>query len=255
MSNNTIPTGRFVWFEYVAKDLDKAQGFFGELFNWKTQAMPMPQGGNYTMIAVDNQTIGGYMPTPEGAPPHAHWLSHLGVADTVATCAKIKTLGGKVLKEPMKMGDVGTWAVVADPSGAAFALWQPGKANGDGNFKGKTGTWCWNELMTTDPDKCIAFYKDIGGFQANAMPMPQGTYHVLEFDGAPRAGVMQATPPQPTAWLPYVQVVNADQTSAKVTKLGGKVIVPPTDIPTVGRFSIFTDTNGAALGILQPAPR
>ena len=153
------------------------------------------------------------------------------------------------------MGDVGTWAVVADPTGAAFALWQPGKAEGDGNFKGKPGTWCWNELMTPDPDKCVPFYTAIGGFKANAMPMPQGTYTVLEFDGAPRAGIMKATPPQPTAWLPYVQVASADQTSQKATKLGGKVIVPPTDIPNVGRFSILTDVNGAAIGILQPAPR
>jgi predicted enzyme related to lactoylglutathione lyase len=59
-------------------------------------------------------------------------------------------------------------------------------------------------------------------------------------------------PEQPHAWLPYVQVASADKTADKVTKLGGNVIVPPTDIPGVGRFAVFLDNQGAALGILQP---
>ena len=175
MTTTKIPTGRFVWFEYISKAADKAQAFYGELFNWKSQAMPMPGGGgNYTMIAVDNQTIGGYMETPDGAPPHAHWIGHLGVANTVETAAKAKAIGGRVLKEPTKMGDFGTWAVVADPSGAAFCLWQAGKPDGDGDFKGKPGTWCWNELMTSEPDKCVSFYTAIGGFTHEVMAMPQG---------------------------------------------------------------------------------
>jgi uncharacterized protein len=250
-----IPTGRFVWFEHISKDQNKAQGFYGELFGWKTQAMPSPSG-NYNMIAVDNQTIGGYMDTPAGAPPEAHWIAHLGVENTVETAAKIKTLGGKVLKEPTKMGEFGTWAVVADPTGAAFCLWQPGKAEGNGDFKGKPGTWCWNELYTTEPDKAVSFYTAIGGFTHDASPMPHGLYHVLSHDGAPRAGIMAKPMPEaPTAWLPYVQVSSADQTVAKATKLGAKVLVPANDIPNVGRFAIFTDTTGAAIGILQPAAR
>jgi len=252
-----IPSGRFVWFEYVSKNADKAQAFYGELFNWKTQEVPMPGGGgNYTMIAVDNQTIGGYMTTPAGAPPEAHWLSHLGVESAVDTAAKVKAIGGKVLKEPTKMGDFGTWAVVADPTGAPFALWQAGKPDGDGNFKGKPGTWCWNELLTSDPDKAVSFLTAIGGFTHDAMAMPQGVYHVLHHDGAPRAGVTApAMAGVPNAWLPYVQVASADQTAAKATKLGASIKVPPTDIPNVGRFAIFTDVNGAAIGILQPAAR
>ena len=49
-----IPTGRFVWFDYVAPDVKKAQGFYGELFNWSTQDVPMPDGA-YTMIARERQ--------------------------------------------------------------------------------------------------------------------------------------------------------------------------------------------------------
>ncbi len=80
-----IPTGRFVWFDYVAGDLKKAQAFYGELFHWKTNDVPTPQGP-YTMIMIDNQMIGGYMQTPQGAPKQAHWLAHLQVENAAATC-------------------------------------------------------------------------------------------------------------------------------------------------------------------------
>src|SRR5262245_22221153 len=97
-----IPTGRFVWFDYVAKDQAKATGFYGELFGWKTQTIPVPGGGSYTMWTINDQTIGGFMTTPKGAPEVGHWLSHLAVADATASADKVTKLGGKVLKAPEK---------------------------------------------------------------------------------------------------------------------------------------------------------
>src|SRR5258706_1968308 len=110
----TIPTGRFVWFEYVSKEDKKAQAFFGELFHWKTKAAPMPQG-SYTMIALGNDTIGGYAQPPEGAPQQAHWRSHLQVANAQETANKVKALGGKIAKAAVKVDDAGTMALVVDP--------------------------------------------------------------------------------------------------------------------------------------------
>jgi uncharacterized protein len=243
---------RFVWFEYVSKEPKKAQGFFGELFGWGTQEVPMPQGA-YQMIAVGDKTIGGYLPTPEGAPAQAHWLSHLGVASAKDSAAKVKSLGGTIAKEPIKIGDFGTMAIVKDPQGGVFALWQPAKA--EEAPKIENGHFCWNELGATDPDAAVKFYKAIGGFEVEAMNMgpEMGTYNVLNSEGAPRAGIMKKMMAEaPHAWLPYVQVANADATADKAKRLGATVVVPPTDIPNVGRFTIFLDPQGAALGVLQP---
>lgn len=243
-------TGKFVWFEYVSGDIPKAKGFFGELFGWTTQDVPMPEGP-YEMIASGGRTIGGYLPTPKGAPAEAHWLSHLAVADAKATAAQVASLGGKVHKPATKIGEFGTMAIVADPQGGVFALWQPAKS--EDSPEPTTGTFCWNELASSDPAASVAFYRAIGGFTANAMEMPTGAYHVLESGGQPRAGVMaKMMPQQPHAWLPYVQVASADKTAEKAKKLGGTVIVPPTDVPNVGRFSVLADAQGAAIGILQP---
>ena len=257
MTTTKIPTGRFVWFEHLSGDLAKAQGFFGELFNWSTQEVPMPSG-NYTMIAfgagADKQTIGGYLPAPKGAPAHAHWLAHLQVADAVASTAAVKAHGGSVAMEPWKLGEVGTMAVVKDPLGGVFALWQPTPARGDGDYKDSVGAFCWNELYTTEPEKSVAFYQAVGGFEAAVMDMgPMGAYHMLQSEGKARAGVMKPPMPGiPQHWMPYVQVANVDQTIARAKKLGADVKLAGASAPGVGKFGIFVDPQGAPLGVLQP---
>jgi predicted enzyme related to lactoylglutathione lyase len=250
----TIPTGRFVWFEYVSNEAAKAHGFFGEVFGWGTQSVPMPQGA-YTMISVGKDTIGGYLPTPKGAPEHAHWITHLQVASAADTAAKVESLGGKIAAQPFKVGDFGTMAVVKDPLGGVFALWQPAKAEGTGDFKGQAGHWCWNELVTQDPAKSLSFYKAIAGFTDKSMDMgPAGTYHVLGFDGKDRAGMMKAPSASiPQSWLPYVHVANADTTIERAKKLGATVMMGPDDVPNVGRIAVFVDPQGAPIGILQPS--
>jgi predicted enzyme related to lactoylglutathione lyase len=251
------PTGKFVWFEYVAKDQPRAQTFYNELFQWKTRDVPAPglPGGKYTMIAAGDDTIGGYVPTPDGAPAQAHWLAHLQVADAQASAAKIKSLGGKVRKEPTKMGEMGTWAVVSDPFDGVFALWQPAKADGSGDFKGKVNTWVWNELTTEQPDKSVAFYKAIGGFEEEKMDMGgAGAYYLLKTGGLGRAGVAKTMKPGiPQMWTPYVQVAKTDEAVERVKKLGGKILLGGQDIPDVGRIAIIADPLGAMLGLLQPA--
>ena len=251
----TIQTGRFVWFDLVTQDPRKAQGFYGELFGWKTKDAPMPGGGSYTMLVANGKELGGYMPTPKGAPPHAHWLAHLQVKDVKATCDQITRLGGKIRKQPEQMGEYGTMAIVADPYDATFALWQPGKPEGTGDYLETPGTWCWNELTTPEPEKSVEFYTKIGGFTHTKMQTGPMTYHVLESDGKRRAGITKPMMPNvPTQWTPYVHVSSADQTTDKAKKLGATVHVGPMDIPNVGRFSVFTETTGGTLGILQPLP-
>jgi|JI10StandDraft_1071094.scaffolds.fasta_scaffold29942_3 predicted enzyme related to lactoylglutathione lyase len=253
----TYPSGRFVWFEYVSKDPAQAQGFYGELFNWKTQAMPAPSlpGGQYTMIAAGEHTLGGWLESPPGAPPHAHWLAHLQVESAAATADAISAAGGKVLLAPIPMGGMGTYAVVADPFGGAFALWQPEKAE-PGDYHGVAGTFCWNELMTEHVDASVAFYERVGGFTDAPMDMgPMGTYHVLQSEAKGRAGVMQSPAPGiPQMWMPYVQVASADDVVARARRLGGDVKMGPGDIPGIGRIAVIVDPLGAATGILQPPP-
>jgi predicted enzyme related to lactoylglutathione lyase len=251
----TTLTSKFVWFDYVVQDVAKAAGFFGELFHWKTSEIPMGSDGTYTLLSIDGENIGGLIKTPKGAPPQAHWLTHLRVADAKAASARVTELGGTVLKPAAKQGDFGTMAIVADPLGGAFALWEPTKPTEDaGEFKGKPGNWVWNELYTDDIAKSVAFYTKLGNFTEEKMPMKDGSYHILNAGGKGRAGVMKSPMPMPQAWLPYVQVASVDDTVAKAKKLGANVHLAGEDVPGVGRIAVFSDPQGGMLGLLQPAP-
>ena len=118
------------------------------------------------------------------------------------------------------------------------------------------GTPSWSELMTTDPASASEFYGHLFGWKFDVMPMPDGDYHVASLGDEKVAGIMaipdnaKGTPPN---WGQYVTVGDVDAVAQQVSQLGGTVLVPPTDIPGVGRFILFQDPQGAALSAIQYA--
>lgn len=117
----------FVHVELHTGDLAKAKAFYTQLFDWKLEDIAHPEGGiPYTMIKVGEGTGGGMMINPV---PHAppHWQAYVGVDDIKASTEKAKSLGATVLQDVMEIGEHGWISVIADPTGATFALWQ-GKA-------------------------------------------------------------------------------------------------------------------------------
>lgn len=244
---------KFCWFEYVSKpsDVAKAQAFYGELFNWKTKDVPMG-GDTYQMIALGEHTIGGY--SPQDGVPYTAWLAHLAVANVATTVGAITQRGGSVKMPAMAIPGMGTMAVVADPKGGVFALWQAEKSGPEsGEFLGKPGSWCWNELFTDDVAASVKFYSEVGAFTSRKMDIPGMDYAVLSNGGKERGGVMKAPMPGiPQSWLPYLQVENAAHIVERAKRLGATVTSPPTTIPNVGTIAVFADPLGASFGILQP---
>jgi predicted enzyme related to lactoylglutathione lyase len=117
----------FVHVELHTKDLAKAKSFYGKLFGWKLEDMPMPgSGGSYTMISVGDGTGGGMM-TDSDAPPH--WLAYVAVDDIKAATKRAKELGATVLQDVMEVGDYGTMSIIRDPTGATLALWKPKRSS------------------------------------------------------------------------------------------------------------------------------
>ena len=122
------------------------------------------------------------------------------------------------------------------------------------NEKPKAGMFCWNELMTRDTKGAAKFYSELLGWKPAASPMP-GMEYTLWKQGEADAGGMMAMPAEvpaevPPHWMSYVTVEDADATAARVNDLGGVLLVPPQDIPNVGRFCIIQDPSGAALGLI-----
>jgi len=115
------------------------------------------------------------------------------------------------------------------------------------------GYFSWNELMTLNVDKAKKFYGDLFGWEMEDMPMEGMTYTVIKVKGDEIGGIM-GTPPEaagvPPHWGAYVTVRDVDAASKKAEALGGQIIVPPTDIPKVGRFSVIQDPQGAAIAMI-----
>ena len=120
------------------------------------------------------------------------------------------------------------------------------------------GRFVWHELFTTDIASASAFYAHVVGWGVVSAPEPNAHYTLFTMDGTPVAGMM-AQPPRaresgtPPSWFGHVSVPDVDDAAARATRLGGVVHVPPTDIPTVGRFAVIADPQGAVLMIFAPS--
>jgi uncharacterized protein len=252
---------RFVWHDLGTRDLDGSKRFYGEVFNWTYSG---GERGPYTHVTAGDEMIGGIRVMDAHEPQPPMWLAYVGVDDVAATVASITGAGGRIIVPATVMDNVGTFAVAADPSGAAFAPWKSARAGEDVEPTGmpKPFTFCWDELMTTDTAAAGAFYQKVLGWAPRPVDMGGGmTYTLLDRPGVKNArgdqasaGGMMASPPGVpySFWLPYVGVDSCDKVTERASKLGATITMPPTDIPNVGRFSSWLDPQRAAIAVLQP---
>lgn len=245
--------GTFCWAEVGTVDAGKTKAFYSELFGWKYTDKPAGKFV-YSMCSLGGKDLAGlYELAPEllkmGVPPH--WMSYVAVANADAAAKKILQHGGKIQQGPFDVMDVGRMAICTDPTGATFSIWQA-KAHRGASLMGEKGTPCWFELTTQGVDKAEAFYRDVFGWSVKK----GGDYHEITAPGAhaPQGGMMELTPhhgPVPPHWKIYFTVEDCDGDTQRVKKLGGKVIVPPMDIPDVGRFSVVSDPAGATFALIK----
>ena len=116
------------------------------------------------------------------------------------------------------------------------------------------GAFSWSELTTTDPKAAGAFYGALFGWTTKDMGAEMGGYQVVSVGDTQVAGIMSMppdAPPMPPAWGCYVTVSDVDATVARCSQLGGKTLVPPMDVPTVGRMAVIQDPQGATLSVMQ----
>ncbi|MFB7666567.1 VOC family protein [Kitasatospora sp. NPDC056138] len=119
------------------------------------------------------------------------------------------------------------------------------------------GTPCWVDLMAPDQQAALDVYRDLFGWQGEVGPAEFGGYAMCTLNGKPVAGVMAAMAPEgqptpPTVWTTYIATADADATQAAVTANGGTVLMPVTDVGTVGRMLVAADPGGAVFGVWQP---
>ena len=245
--------GKFVWFEHLSNDIPRAREFYQSLFGW--QVKPVAMGSmQYDMIHNGDDGIGGLFAAPPGVP--AHWVSHMSVADVDMAYRAALNAGAKSAMAPQDFPPVGRGAAIVDPTGAAVSLWKSADADRPDAQDTPVGDWVWNELLSSDVRKALAFYEKAFGITHEAMEFGDMPYYMLKTpDGKTRAGAMQAPHAgMPSVWIPYVRVANADETGAKAEKLGGRLLMPVDAVPGVGRLATLADPLGAMIAFIQTEP-
>lgn len=253
------PVHSFCWLELATTDQGAAKKFYSNLFGWSPADMTIGPGEVYTMFNIGDRGAGTAAYTlrkdqqAHGVPPH--WGIYVAVENADSSAKRAAELGGKIIAPPFDVFDAGRMAVVQDPTGATFSLWQAKqKANA---VTAVDGTLCWADLNTSDPDKATKFYSSLFGWKfEKAEHDSSGYLHIKNGEqfigGAPPA---QHRPPGPSHWLPYIQVSDCDATAAKARQSGAKFHLEPMTMEGVGRFAIIADPQSAVFAIFQPLPR
>jgi uncharacterized protein len=252
-----FPIGSFCWLELATTDQNAAKKFYSNLFGWTSADMPMGPGAVYTLFKIGNRDAGTAAYTlraeQKGTPPN--WAIYIAVENVDVTAKRAAELGGKLCLEPFDVFDMGRMAVVQDPTGATFCLWQAKqKANAVTEVD---GTLCWADLNTSDPDKAIKFYSSLLGWKFEKSEHDSSGYlHIKNGEqfigGLPPA---KHRPPGPPHWIAYIQVSNCDAIAAKAKATSAKFHLEPMTMEGVGRFAVIADPQGAAFAIFQALPR
>lgn len=254
--------GMFCWVDLSTSDLGAGMEFYGGLFRWKMDVTPAGQDGSmqYVMCRLNDKEVCGMgeLSPPmkeQGVPPV--WTSYLYTDDVDASCKKAKELGGIVQMEPMDVMEEGRMAIVKDPADGVFGLWQPNKHLGV-EVKYEPGSLCWNELACQDTEKALPFYQQLFDWRTETMDFGNTKYTNFFKDDVHVGGMLQMTEEwgeTPSHWMTYFSVGDCDKSAADVEALGGKVCVPPTDLPNIGRFAVINDPQGATFSIIKLFPK
>ncbi|THC47777.1 VOC family protein [Streptomyces sp. A1499] len=258
------------WADAMLPDVEGGKRFYGELFGWTFDEGAGPEYGHYTQAYVDGRAVAALAPKADGRMPTV-WTVYLATPDAAALAGRIKAAGGSMVTEAMAVGSFGTMGLAADPEGAVFGLWQAGTHRGFGLTQAP-GAFCWTEVYSRDKDRVDPFYEGVFGYRGHDLDLSGVAFRTWSPAGsepgpdtavggrqlfpaaADAVGARSAdgysTPEMPPHFLVYFTVADADATTGAATRLGGRALMPPTDIP-YGRMSVIRDNQGAVFAVLQ----
>ena len=255
-TRDSAPIGSPCWADLWTSDVEGSRRFYSELFGWEAQE-PSPEFGGYFMFTRDGVPMAGGMGDMGDMPANNTWKIYLATDDIAKTLEAAEAEGAQVISPAMPVADLGTQAVLIDPTGAHLGAWQPGTFPGF-TVLNEHGAPSWFELHTRDHAGAVAFYRsvfrwdtdtvgDTDEFRYAIMRNPSGEGEL--------AGIMDATSflPEgvPAHWSVYWEVDDADAAVAKVKALGGSVVMDAEDTP-YGRLATVADPAGAQFKLRAP---
>ena len=184
-----------------------------------------------------------------------NWMVYIAVENADQSVAKAAQAGGTVLTPAFDVMEMGRMAIIQDPTGANFSLWQP--KNHPGTTIGEVdNTFCWADLSTPNPERAGKFYSELFGWQLMKDEKdPSGYIHIKNGENF-IGGIPPAThrnPNAPPHWLVYFQAADVEGATGKAAQLGGKVLMPARKMENVGTRAIVADPQGAVFSLFKSA--
>jgi predicted enzyme related to lactoylglutathione lyase len=252
MSTNGYTHGRMVWRELMTSDAAKARAFYGELLGWTFENVDLGSEGNYTLIKLGEKQIGGLWQLSASQRAPTLWMSYVSVPDVDAAARAATEQGGKVVRGPADIPDIGRFAVMQDFAGALIVAFHDLK--GDPPVEApKPGEFCWETLGTPDTARARAFYGKLFGW--TTLKALGGTALGFTTDDSAKGQVadIQENKEFTPAWLPHVMVEKLMPACDRVTELGGQIPVPLIAAPGLGRIAVIADPTGGHLALFEPS--
>jgi predicted enzyme related to lactoylglutathione lyase len=255
--------GMFCWVELNTVDALAANRFYGEMFGWRRSFMPLDDGSFYTLLQLDGKDVGAFHEIFEEAlepETTTGWRLYIATDNVDQSVQKALSLGGALVTPPVEVSDVGRVAVMQDPTGAVFALWQARNHIG-AEVVNQSGALSWQELITTDFETAKQFYSNLFGWQTQTRAAGARSYTTfkpkkssLESGGIqPLHGPLQETLSENgSQWLASFAVENFEQSLHKAQRLGATLKTPPAEVPNVGRYAVLEDPQGALFSLVSP---
>jgi predicted enzyme related to lactoylglutathione lyase len=246
------------WIDLLSSDIDRSRDFYTRLFGWSAGDASAEFGG-YLMFEREGHSVAGAMPLlPEMSGASDRWTVYLAVADAVRTVETAQSGGATVAQPAYDVADLGSTALLVDPSGAAVGIWQTNTFAGFGTPGPGTppDAPAYFELHTRDYDAAVSFYRDVLGWDAHERSEVPGLRYTTLGGGDAAAGIMDASEfmdaDDSPAWQVYFATGDVDATLERATELGAAVLYPAMDTP-FGRQATLTDPTGARFKLLGPA--
>jgi predicted enzyme related to lactoylglutathione lyase len=241
--------GTFSWTDLSTTDQGAAKQFYSQLFGWDAIDNPVGEGVVYSMMQIGGKDVAAISPQPEqqrdaGVPPV--WNSYITVESADAAADRAQKLGATVHAPAFDVMDVGRMAVIQDPQGAFFEVWEP-KLHIGASLVNVPGALAWNELASTDPDASADFYRELFGWKIEPFEGMEGYLGIQTSAGNSNGGIRAATENEPSYWLVYFGAEDADAVAAKATDLGATTLVQM-DIG-VGKIAVLQDPQGAVFAL------
>ena len=246
--------GTISWTDLETTDQEGAKAFYGGLFGWEYEDMPVGEGASYSMAKLGGRSAAAMSgqraaDAEAGVPPH--WNVYVTVEDVDASARQVSEAGGQLYAEPFDVFDAGRMAVLADPAGAALSLWQPG-TNIGAEIVNVPGAMTWADCASTDPAAAQAFYASLLGWRFEQMS-EQPPYWVIGNGERSQGGLTQPPAEMPSAWFPYFGVIGLEETMQTARATGGTPFLGPVDVWEDSRFAIMHDPQGALFAIFEGA--